>query len=85
MPDIFSPLYAGSAAEVVKPIASAYFRYVSTDATTTLASMVKISIPIKEILAQASMTIPLSRTLSSTSTRLEDAIDFSTGIFVYSS
>src|SRR5690242_12485748 len=64
----------------VRPTASAYFKYVSMDATTTRASTVIRSIPTREILTQASITIPLSRTRSSTSIRLEPPDTRSTAI-----
>jgi hypothetical protein len=68
----------------VSPIASAYLRYVSTEATTALASIESTSMPTREILIQASMTIPLSRMLLTTSARLEDTgAAFSTGMFIY--
>src|SRR3990172_3284577 len=71
---------AAVASAAVSPTASAYFRNVSTDEQTTLASIAKSSIPTSDTLAHASMTIPLSRIRSITSTRLEDAIVFSTAI-----
>src|SRR5579859_3309445 len=64
-------------------MASAYLRYVSTEATTALASIANSSMPTREILTQTSTTIPLSRIRSITSTRLEDATDFSTAMFLY--
>src|SRR3972149_4877722 len=70
--------YAGAAAEAVKPMASAYFRYVSTEAITTRASIESSSIPTRDTLAQASITMPLSRIRSTTSARLEESVDFCT-------
>src|SRR5882757_1199726 len=64
-----SPM-AGRATVEVIPTASAYLRYVSIEAMTTRASTVIRSIPTREILTHASMTIPLSRIRSSTSIRL---------------
>src|SRR6185437_16012743 len=64
----------------VRPTASAYFKYVSMDATTTRASTVIRSMPTREILTQASMTIPLSWTRSRTSIRLEPPDTRSTAI-----
>jgi len=52
---------AAVASAAVSPTASAYFRNVSTDEQTTLASIAKSSIPTSDTLAHASMTIPLSR------------------------
>src|SRR6185369_7903679 len=64
----------------VRATASAYFRYVSMDATTTRASTVIRSIPTREIRTQASITMPLSKTRSSTSIRLEPPETRSTAI-----
>ena len=51
---VVSPLrYAGVAAVAVRPMASAYFKYVSTDAMTTRASIDRIS--LKYTFAQASI------------------------------
>src|ERR1051326_7684775 len=50
--------------------ASAQRRYVSTLATTTRASTVKSSMPTRDTLTYASITIPLSRIRSRTSARL---------------
>src|SRR5436309_1547352 len=52
------------------PTASAYFKYVSIEATTTRASTVIRSMPTREIRTHASMTMPLSRIRSRTSMRL---------------
>ena len=71
------------AAFAVNPMASAYFRYVSTEATTILASIASSSIPTNETLTHASTTTPLSRIRSITSTRLDDPIVFYT-IFLIS-
>src|SRR5579871_391050 len=60
--------------------ASEYRMYVSIDATTTRASTVIRSIPTRETRTHASMTIPLSRTRSSTSIRLVPPAVLSTGI-----
>src|SRR5438445_665833 len=49
---------------------SAYLRYVSIDATVTRASIVIRSIPTSDTRTQASITMPLSSTRSSTSMRL---------------
>src|SRR5438093_1067251 len=57
---------------VTVPMVSEYFKYVSIDATTTRASTVMRSMPTSETRTHASMTIPLSRTRSSTSTRPVD-------------
>src|SRR5713101_8065852 len=65
-------------AVAVRPTASAYFRKVSTEATTTRASMARISMPTRETLAHASTTIPLSRIRSTTSARLLESIVFCT-------
>src|SRR5919198_4280022 len=54
----------------VMPIASAYRRYVSIEATTTRASTVIRSMPTSDMRTHASITIPLSRTRSRTSMRL---------------
>src|SRR5919204_3936361 len=54
----------------VMPIASAYGRYVSIEATTTRASTVIRSMPTSDTRTHASITIPLSRTRSRTSMRL---------------
>src|SRR5271166_7017322 len=69
---------AGLAAVAVRPMASAYLRYVSTDAITTRASTESSSMPTKETLAHASITMPLSRIRSTTSARLELSVDFIT-------
>src|SRR5438874_4173716 len=61
----------GRETKPTSPTASAYFKYVSIDATTTLASTVIRSIPTSEMRTQASITIPLSSTRSSTSIRLD--------------
>src|SRR5215213_10658656 len=66
----------------VKPTASAYFRYVSMEATTTRASIVIRSIPTSEILTHASITIPLSSTRSRTSIRLLPPGALSTAILL---
>src|SRR5437016_10923445 len=50
------------------------------DATTTRASTVIRSMPTREILTQASITMPLSNTRSSTSMRLEPPDTRSTAI-----
>src|SRR5262249_31762063 len=50
-------------------IASAYFRNVSTEAMTTRASTVRMSIPTSATQTQTSMTTPLSRMRSTTSAR----------------
>src|SRR3970282_1751248 len=70
--------YAGEAALAVRPIAFAYFRYVSTDAVTTRASIDSSSIPTKETFTHASITMPLSRIRSTTSAKLEESVDFCT-------
>src|SRR5215208_5162544 len=64
----------------VKPTASAYFRYVSIEATTTRASIVIKSIPTREILTHASITMPLSSTRSRTSIKLVPPGALSTAI-----
>src|SRR3990172_860898 len=64
-------------------MASAYFRYVSTEATTARASIARSSIPTRETRTQASMTTPLSRIRSTTSTRLDDPIAFSTAMMYH--
>src|SRR5512147_1209532 len=60
----------------VRPIAAAYFRYVSTEAMTTRASTDRIWIPTSETVAHASITMPLSRMMLITSARLEESVDF---------
>src|SRR3990167_449189 len=70
--------YAGAAALAVKPIASAYLRYVSTEAITTRASTDNSSIPTRDTLAHTSITMPLSRIRSTTSARLDESVDFCT-------
>src|SRR5260370_23393847 len=50
---------------------SAYLRHVSTEATTTRSSIVTRSMPTNEIRTQASITMLLSNTRSSTSIKLE--------------
>src|SRR5205807_9523064 len=60
----------GRATGAVMPIASAYRRYVSMEATTMRASTVIRSIPTSETRTHASMTMPLSSTRSRTSIRL---------------
>src|SRR3954470_17671158 len=62
------------------PTASEYFKYVSIDATTIRASTVIKSIPTSETRTHASMTMPLSRTRSRTSIRLDPPAARSTGI-----
>src|SRR6185369_63375 len=73
---------AGRETAGVKPTASAYFRYVSMEATTTRASIVIRSIPTREIRTHASITIPLSRTRSRTSIKLVPPGALSTAILV---
>src|SRR6185436_17337096 len=68
----------------VIPTASEYFRYVSMEATTMRASTVTRSIPTSETRTQASITIPLSRTRSSTSMRELPLGERSTAIAAYS-
>lgn len=72
--------YFAAAAVAVSPTASAYFKYVSTEATTTLASMARSSIPTRETRTHASTTTPLSRMRSMTSTKLELDMLFSTAM-----
>src|SRR5213078_5262703 len=71
---------AGRDAVAAAPTASEYFRYVSMDATTTRASTVMRSIPTRDTRTHASMTMPLSRTRSSTSIRLLPLVARSTAI-----
>ena len=63
------PISRGREIGDVMPTASEYLRYVSIDATTMRASTVTRSIPTSETRTHASITIPLSRTRSSTSMR----------------
>src|SRR5213082_2915400 len=62
------------------PMVSEYFKYVSIDATTTRASTVIRSMPTSDTRTHASITIPLSRTRSRTSMRLDPPAARSTGI-----
>src|SRR5262245_35556869 len=73
---------AGRETAGVKPTASAYFRYVSMEATTTRASIVIRSMPTREIRTHASITIPLSSTRSRTSIKLVPPGALSTAILV---
>src|ERR1017187_4699816 len=59
-------------------MASAYFRYVSTDAITTRASTESSSMPTNDTLTQASITMPLSRIRSTTSAKLDESVDLFT-------
>src|SRR5688572_1224082 len=74
----------GRDTDAVMPTASEYFKYVSIDATTTRASTVTRSMPTSETRTHASMTIPLSRTRSSTSMRELPLGERSTAIRAYS-
>src|SRR4029453_12207479 len=69
---------AGTAADDVRPIASAYVKYVSTDATTMRASMARSSMPTSEIFAHASITSPRSRIRSTISARPPEPVDWVT-------
>ena len=62
----------------MRPIASAYFKYVTIEAITTRASILISSIPINEIFAQRSTTMPLPRIRSTTSARLDESVDLFT-------
>src|ERR1035441_1087679 len=59
-------------------MASAYFRYVSTEAITTRASTESSSMPTSDTLTQASITMPLSRIRSTTSAKLDESVDLLT-------
>src|ERR1035441_3061043 len=65
-------------------MASAYFRYVSTEEITTRASTESNSMPTSETFTQASITMPLSRMESTTSAKLEESVDFATFAIVRS-
>src|SRR2546422_2938360 len=78
------PSSAGLDTGVIWPTASEYFKYVSIDATTMRASTVTRSIPTSETRTHASITIPLSRTRSSTSMRELPLGERSTAIAAYS-
>src|SRR5689334_8037130 len=83
---ISNPLVTSRGRETgpVMPTASEYLRYVSIDATTMRASTVTRSMPTSETRTHASITIPLSRTRSSTSIRELPLGERSTAIAAYS-